>query len=165
MRKFINNISITFFLFLCVGCDQSTKKVAQHYLSDSGAITYLNDVFRFQYIENQGAFLGLGSNFPEAFRFYFFAVFMTIIMGFAFFVFLKNKSKFKSFQAILIIVIFGGGFSNLLDRFFNNGRVIDFMNVGIGSLRTGIFNVADMFILFGTLVLAITSLKYKEKIF
>lgn len=42
----------------------------------------------------------------------------------------------------------GGGVSNLLDRLIH-GTVIDFMNVGIGPLRTGIFNVADMAIMLG----------------
>ena len=41
-----------------------------------------------------------------------------------------------------------GGVSNLLDRIIH-GAVVDFMNVGIGPLRTGIFNVADMAIMLG----------------
>jgi signal peptidase II len=42
----------------------------------------------------------------------------------------------------------GSGVSNLLDRIIH-GAVVDFMNVGIGPLRTGIFNVADMAIVLG----------------
>lgn len=42
-----------------------------------------------------------------------------------------------------------GGFGNLIDRIFNEGRVIDFVNIGIGSLRTGLFNVADISITLG----------------
>jgi len=45
-----------------------------------------------------------------------------------------------------------GGASNLIDR-VTYGMVIDFMNVGIGSLRTGIFNVADMAIMLGAGIL------------
>ena len=47
-----------------------------------------------------------------------------------------------------------GGASNLADRIIY-GMVIDFMNVGIGPLRTGIFNVADMAIMLGAGVLAL----------
>jgi signal peptidase II len=47
-----------------------------------------------------------------------------------------------------------GGIGNLLDRVFYDGRVIDFMNLGIGRLRTGIFNVADVYITIGILLLA-----------
>lgn len=163
MKKLISNISITILLLLCVGCDQSTKRVAQSFLSDSGAVTYFNDMVRFQYVENQGAFLGLGANMPEAFRFYFFAVLVATILVIAFSLFLINKNKFTNSQALPIIFIFGGGFSNLLDRFMNNGRVVDFMNIGLGNLRTGIFNVADMFILFGTLAIFVTIQNNREK--
>ena len=48
-----------------------------------------------------------------------------------------------------------GGLSNLIDRLIYDGRVTDFLNVGIGSLRTGIFNLADMAILAGALLLVL----------
>jgi signal peptidase II len=43
----------------------------------------------------------------------------------------------------------------LIDRLLYHGRVTDFLNVGIGSLRTGIFNLADMAILAGALLLVL----------
>ena len=42
-----------------------------------------------------------------------------------------------------------GGIGNLIDRVFHGGLVIDFLNMGIGPVRTGIFNVADMAIMAG----------------
>jgi signal peptidase II len=39
---------------------------------------------------------------------------------------------------------------------FYDGRVTDFLNVGIGSFRTGIFNLADMAILAGALLLILS---------
>jgi signal peptidase II len=46
-------------------------------------------------------------------------------------------------------LVLSGGIGNLIDRIGNEGRVIDFMNLGIGSWRTGVFNVADIVILGG----------------
>jgi signal peptidase II len=48
----------------------------------------------------------------------------------------------------------GGGFGNWMDRVLLGGVVVDFMNVGIGPVRTGIFNVADLAIMAGALFLA-----------
>src|SRR5207249_7753307 len=48
--------------------------------------------------------------------------------------------------------ILGGGLSNLLDRVAYGGYVVDFINLGIGSLRTGIFNAADVAITVGVLL-------------
>ena len=52
--------------------------------------------------------------------------------------------------------IAGGGFGNLADRLFRGGRVSDFLNLGIGTLRTGIFNCADMAILAGCVLLLVS---------
>jgi signal peptidase II len=60
-------------------------------------------------------------------------------------------------RALLGVALFvAGGASNLVDR-IAYGMVIDFMNVGIGSLRTGIFNVADMAIMLGAGILVLES--------
>lgn len=47
------------------------------------------------------------------------------------------------------LVILAGGFGNLCDRAFNHGRVVDFMLLQIGPLKTGVFNVADIAIMAG----------------
>ncbi|MCB0052448.1 MAG: signal peptidase II, partial [Caldilinea sp.] len=60
---------------------------------------------------------------------------------------------------IAIALLLGGGIGNLIDRLVNEGRVIDFMNVGIGSLRTGVFNVADMAIMAGVGLIMLSALR------
>ncbi|MGE0642983.1 MAG: signal peptidase II [Nitrospira sp.] len=52
-----------------------------------------------------------------------------------------------------------GGLSNLFNRLRHDGRVIDFLNLGIGSLRIGIFNVADACITAGISLPIIQSLQ------
>jgi len=52
-----------------------------------------------------------------------------------------------------LALILAGGSSNLIDRFFNDGYVVDFINLGAGQIRTGIFNVADIAITVGVLML------------
>lgn len=50
---------------------------------------------------------------------------------------------------------------NLVDRLFNNFKVIDFINFGIGNLRTGVMNSADLSVAFGAALLLITELRKK----
>jgi len=52
------------------------------------------------------------------------------------------------------LMLAAGGVGNLIDCFYRDGAVVDFMNAGIGSLRTGIFNVADVQIMAGAVLLA-----------
>jgi signal peptidase II len=55
--------------------------------------------------------------------------------------------------------LWAGGVSNLADRVARGGRVVDFLNVGVGPLRTGIFNVADMAIMLGVALVLLTGRK------
>ncbi len=50
------------------------------------------------------------------------------------------------------ILFVASDLSNLIDR-VAMGSVIDFINVGIGSFRTGIFNIADVAIMAGAALL------------
>lgn len=59
----------------------------------------------------------------------------------------------RPYDVMGISLIIAGGLGNLTDRALNNGAVIDFMNIGVGSLRTGIFNIADVAIMVGVGVL------------
>jgi signal peptidase II len=72
----------------------------------------------------------------------------------------SDNSKAKMISLSLVL---GGGIGNLIDRIFNEGRVIDFMNIGIGSLRTGVFNVADIAISCGVVWLLVISFNTSEK--
>ena len=59
-------------------------------------------------------------------------------------------------------LILAGGLGNIIDRIWHDRHVTDFMNVGIGSLRTGIFNVADMCVTAGVIGLVIISFTEKK---
>ena len=132
----------------CIGCDQVSKTIATNNLKFAEPIIYLDNLFRLQYAENSGAFLSLGSNLPEKARtFLFTGLSGVLLIGLFFYIFLNREFNRKHIFAFALIL--GGGCSNLIDRLLNNGRVVDFMNMGIGSLRTGVFNVADVAIMLG----------------
>jgi len=141
-------------LFVCVGCDQSTKYAAKHFLEGQQTLSYMGDIFRLSYTENSGAFLSLGADLPENIRQIIFVVLVSIFL-IGFLLFVIRKKGFNSLAVSSGALIIGGGLSNLIDRIINQGAVIDFMNIGIGSLRTGIFNVADLAILAGMFIFAV----------
>lgn len=141
-------------LLLCVGCDQTTKLAAESYLGTHGLVSYLGGTVRFQLAHNSGAFLSLGAALPAAIREGFFTLgvgFLLLgLLGYAIFV---NTQSMLMFSALALL--FAGGVGNLIDRVIHEGYVIDFINIGIGSLRTGVFNVADVAISSGALLLIV----------
>jgi signal peptidase II len=137
----------------CVGCDQVTKLVAASQLKDAGVLSFGGDVFRLAYAENRGAFLGFGSAWPEPWRWLAFTLLATLVVG-ASLTWLVSRMFDRSLRRFSLAewamaLIAAGGIGNLVDRVLRDGHVIDFMNLGVGSLRTGIFNVADLQIMFG----------------
>ena len=75
---------------------------------------------------------------------------------------LRESSKTHLTVSIAFALFLGGGIGNLIDRLTNDGRVIDFMHIGIGSLRTGIFNVADMALMAGVFLLGLHSYRTRN---
>ncbi len=132
---------------LATALDRLTKIWAVNTLKEQPMQSYFNDVFRLVYAENTGAFLSLGSDMNDTLRYWVLAVVPVLVLLYIFFHVLTAKNLHVVQQAAFGFIL-GGGLSNIYDRIME-GRVVDFMNMGFGTLRTGIFNVADMSIMLG----------------
>ena len=145
----INRLLLLFaVLGLSVGCDQATKQLANATLKGAAMHSYLGDTFRLTWATNEGAFLSLGANLPDGMRFFILTVAVgLLLLGIV--VFTALSKKLNPSQVSGYAMIAGGGLSNWVDRARNDGSVVDFMNMGLGRLRTGVFNVADLAILAG----------------
>jgi signal peptidase II len=142
-------------LVTTVGCDQVTKLGAIRWLAEPmprPTYTYLGDMVRIQYAENTGAFLGLGSWFSEEVRFWIFTVFTAALLVALAIYLWRGKNLLRS-DILALSLLLAGGVGNLIDRVFRDGVVVDFMNLGIGRLRTGVFNVADVAVMAGVFLL------------
>jgi signal peptidase II len=129
-----------------IGCDRVTKHVATTTLAGQPSLSLLADTLRLEYAENPGAFLGLGADWPLPVRTALFSVANGLLLiGITL---AAMRSQWPG-PALLGLALFGaGGASNLIDR-LAYGKVVDFINLGLGPVRTGIFNVADVAIMLG----------------
>ena len=132
-----------------IGCDRITKHVATAKLAGAPTQSYLAGTIKFEYAENTGAFLSLGSRLPEWAR----TVLLRVGVGLALaaLVFVALRHRWSGLALAGASLSFAGGVSNLLDRILR-GSVVDFMSIGVGSLRTGIFNVADIGVALGAML-------------
>jgi signal peptidase II len=161
--KFSKRLILIFIvLVFCVGCDQTTKSIAVLTIPEMKTFSYLGDTFRLQLTYNCGGFLSLGASLPDVLRHSIFTVGICFLLSgaLAFALF----SKPGNFSVVLAVsLVFAGGVGNLIDRIIHNGFVVDFINIGIGPIRTGIFNVADVAVMGGSILLCLAALgKPKE---
>jgi len=145
-----------------IGCDQSSKHWASNHLQNTGTTSYLGDSVRIGYTENKGAFLGLGKDLPEHVRYLIFTVLVGVFLA-AFLIYMLFSKSISLYPLIGFALIFSGGVSNHFDRATNNGAVVDFLNLGIGPLRTGVFNIADVAIMLGALIFFLASFRSVEE--
>lgn len=154
MRSVHRFIVVMLTLSCCVGCDQVSKSAARSMLHSGVTESLFADSLRLQLTENSGSFLSLGASLPEQLRFTLFtAAVAVVLIGLVCAALFARRLSTARFVALALLA--GGGISNLIDRLIYDGRVTDFLNVGIGTLRTGIFNLADMAILAGALLLVL----------
>jgi signal peptidase II len=152
MRTIPRFIVVLLTLCCCVGCDQASKSAARSLLQSGVTESLFADSLRLQLTENPGSFLSMGASLPEHLRFTLFTAAVAILLiGLVCASLFARRLSTARFVALSLVA--GGGLSNLIDRLLYDGRVTDFLNVGIGSLRTGIFNLADMAILAGAVLL------------
>lgn len=142
-----------------IGLDQWTKNLATTHLKNRPPHIWLADTFRLQYATNEGAFLSLGASLSPAARYWVLiigvGILLTTLSAYALF-----SPKLDRFQVGAYSLIASGGFANWIDRARFDGSVVDFMNMGIGWLRTGVFNVADLAIMVGIGLLFLHSYRH-----
>lgn len=135
-----------------VGCDRVTKHVATSTLAGRPVRSLMADTVRLAYVENTGAFLGLGAGLPiEARTALFTVATAALLLGLVAY---GIRLRWTGWPAFGLTLFVAGGVSNWIDRVLH-GSVIDFINVGVGPLRTGVFNVADVAIMLGVAIVLV----------
>lgn len=147
---------ISLSIFLLVGCDYTSKKVAGSELKDLSSHSYLCGNVKFVYAENSGGMLSLGSKLSEEARLVIFKYSVALILLLLLVYTLVSKRISKK-TIIAFIFILSGGIGNLIDRFTNDGKVIDFIVVSMFDYHTGIFNLADVYITIGVMLTIIST--------
>jgi signal peptidase II len=141
-------------LLVAVGCDHVTKHVARDVLADAAPLSLAAGAVRFELAYNPGGFLSLGVGLPAQLRGVFFVAFVPLALLLVCALFLRS-GVFAGRSVVGLGLVVGGGVANWLDRLAHAGAVTDFVSLGVGPLRTGIFNLADVWVLAGALVLSL----------
>jgi signal peptidase II len=144
------------YIALIIILDQVTKFLAKTRLYPNNDIELIPGIFDFTYVENRGAAFGIFQNM----KFLLIGV-TSVVIIFMIYYLIKNRHINKWITLSLILII-AGAIGNLIDRVYL-GYVVDFFHFYIkGVFDFPVFNVADISVVCGTILLAINILLSKE---
>jgi signal peptidase II len=134
-----------------VALDFVTKLAAEAALLLTPGVPVIGDWFQLRLVYNRGAAFGLHVG-PYS-RWVFFGVAVVAV-------YVLNRMSVTSppgdrFRQVALGLVAGGAAGNLIDRVRSARGVVDFLDVGIGSLRWPTFNIADIAVSCGGIALAI----------
>lgn len=150
MRRWLDPIFLTT-AGVVITADQITKRLIHEALgpgSPQHAIEVVGEYVRLVYTTNTGAAFGLFQGRTSILALV--AVVAVPILLYANATFTRPTLLSRLCMGMLL----GGAVGNLIDR-WRLGHVVDFIDVGVGSLRFWSFNVADSSFVVGIVILAI----------
>ena len=162
MKVSRRTLFISVVIILNIALDQISKVWVRSNVEYGSESPIWTDKFILTKVENKGAFLGMGSELNEAVRIILLLVLPVIVLGIVLRYILKEKSidRWSLFGYSCII---GGGIANVFDRIVL-GSVTDFLHIDLGGVfRTGIFNIADVAVTTGLLIIIFASLFQRKK--
>jgi len=155
-NRWVKILSIFLVIIINVGCDQVSKKMVRQSIAPNATIYVLHDYVTVTNVENTGAFLSLGESLPKTIKNILLSLlpFIAITLGLFYVV---NKQSLPNLMLAGFCFVIGGGIGNVFDRLVY-GSVTDFLHINFGIFQTGIFNLADLSIITGVLIILLQSI-------
>ncbi len=156
----LKRISILAIVLLNIGCDQISKDIVRKHVEPMEYIQLLGDNLILTNVENTGAMLGFGQTLSPTLK-------LIFLKGLPLLVLLillsrtLQKTNLNPWMVLAFAFVIGGGIGNLIDR-FAYGSVTDFIQIKLGMFSTGIFNMADMSVTMGVVLLLFLVVRYRN---
>ena len=159
-KNFFINSSLVLIIFLL-------DRISKIHVINLDEKFFGSEIFSSKYLNiiliwNEGIAFGLFSASHENWY-----NFLTLIIVFTALIILIMSIKQHGVQRYFLLIVFGGALGHLYDRIFFKA-VPDFIDLHVGNFHWFIFNIADIFITFGVIMLILWEIlplnkNYEEK--
>ena len=154
------NISITILIAISILLDQLSKILIRNNVDQYSEVKLIGEYFILTNVENSGAFLGMGSDFSPFIKTIFLLI-LPVIVLICVIVYVYRDKQIDKISLIGFCLIIGGGIANIYDRILY-GSVTDFLFIDLGGIfKTGIFNIADLSVTTGMILILLMSFRSK----
>ena len=132
--------------------DVISKQVVERVLLGIPPVTVLGEWIQLRLVYNQGAAFGLDLGPFSRWIFLLIALIAIVLL----YRLSRSSGPGDTLRHVACGLVAGGAAGNLLDRIRGAQGVVDFIDVGIGTHRWPTFNLADMGVSCGAIVLALS---------
>ncbi|NNE33025.1 MAG: signal peptidase II [Winogradskyella sp.] len=151
------NLFIAVLIIFNIAIDQISKFIVRAKIELREVIEVIGDNFILTNVYNEGAFLGMGSDMSPLLKLIFLLILPTLVLAYVIYYIIKTK-ELDRLSLIAFSCIIGGGIANVFDRIVY-GKVTDFLFIDLGGVfKTGIFNIADVSVTTGMIMLLLGGL-------
>ena len=151
-------IDLTFILTIFL-IDRASKSIMINLENLYGIINYdLTSFINLELIWNNGIAFGLLSFNDDLY--YNLITLVIVIITIVIFIFMLKSSSFEKYG---FLMVFSGSLGNIFDRIYYSS-VPDFIDIHINNFHWFIFNVADIFISLGIILLITLEIFFKKKL-
>lgn len=150
--------------------DQIIKAIIVKMIPENGSgLSFFGGFLKIIHRRNTAVAFSWGENLPEPAKLILFKI-LALIFLIGLSIYLLKKNEFTGKQRWALAGIIGGGFGNIIDRFFRPAGVVDFIDCRFFTLpvispsgRFPTFNIADSAIVVATIILFILILTEEKK--
>ncbi|MBN1897185.1 MAG: signal peptidase II [Spirochaetes bacterium] len=161
IKEFVRHEKVLFLTVIGVILfDKITKIAVKHSFLLGESKKVLGNFFRLTFIENTGIAFGLFSQSSHPLKSIVLLILSLIALYFIISIYIRSEKTFL--LQICFGLILGGAFGNVYDRIVY-GKVVDFLDFGIGTHRWPFFNIADSSITIGVIMLVILTTFFQPK--
>ena len=157
-KEVLSKIKVIVFIAVLIFLDLLTKNLASNNLKYGLSNETFFPFVDFLLIYNSGIAFGI-FNDQGIYASYFLLILTLLICSYLIWLIYKEKD-FK--KKIALSFITGGAFGNILDR-INDGKVTDFLHLKLMDFSFFVFNLADLFITIGAILIIYFEIIYKIK--
>lgn len=133
--------------------DQVTKKIVSGSMEVGNSVSVIGDFFEIQLYKNNGAAFSMLPNQ----QMFFIVITIVIVAGILWYI-RRNRRSGSVLHLAALGLILGGAIGNLLDRAMY-GEVVDFFKLTFGSYIFPIFNIADIGITIGVVLILLDAIR------
>lgn len=149
----IRKVLIIVLILLNVACDQWSKTYVENQVPENSYSELAGPLLILTYVKNNGAFLGMGQDWsPWVKRIFLHGLPLALLLYLVYRLLFNEEAN--TWLTVGFSFILGGGLGNIVDR-FRFGEVTDFFQMQIGPVHTGIFNMADVSVTTGIILVFI----------